>query len=95
LEVQHGCDRREEDISDALNILGCKFLGEACPDCCDAADANDDGGHDISDVLYILNFLFLGGPAPAAPGPRECGVDPTDDDELPPCGFEVCRWTGA
>ncbi len=37
------------DISDVIFVLGCQFLGTRCPDCLDAADANDDGNQDIAD----------------------------------------------
>lgn len=40
---------------------------------------NDDGSLDISDTIYLLNYLFVSGPPPAAPGPQNCGPDPTDD----------------
>ena len=67
------------DITDAVSINGCLFLGDPCARCGDAADANDDGSVDISDVVTNLSFLFLGsGPTPS-PGPHECGGDPTQD----------------
>jgi len=78
------------DISDAVGLLGCKFLGEKCPACRDAADVNDDGELDISDAIGILGFLFLGGDAPAAPGPRACGPDPSEDS-IPICDYQSCR----
>jgi len=68
------------DIADAIFSLGCQFLGSRCPVCLDAADANDDGQFDLGDAIYSLSWQFRGGPAPPAPGPFECGVDPTDDD---------------
>jgi hypothetical protein len=34
----------------------------------------------LSDAAALFNYLFLGGAAPPAPGPEECGDDPTDDD---------------
>ena len=78
------------DLSDAVAILGCKFLGEPCPTCRDAADANDDGLLDISDAIRILGFLFVGAPPPAAPGPALCGQDPSGEDPLPSCEFHSC-----
>jgi hypothetical protein len=52
------------DISDAVFILGCLFLGGECPatDC--AADANHDNSRDLSDAVFLLSHLFLGGPQP-------------------------------
>lgn len=78
------------DLSDALFTLGCKFLGEKCPTCRDAADANDDGVVDISDPVRTLGYLFLGFEPPPAPGPRACGPDPTPEDALPFCEYEAC-----
>jgi CotH protein/lamin tail-like protein/Big-like domain-containing protein/PA14 domain-containing protein len=66
------------DISDAVSILNCQFLGTNCTTCDDAADTNDDGSVDISDAVYLLSYAFLGGNAPPAPFPS-LGVDPTDD----------------
>jgi hypothetical protein len=68
------------DISDAISILNFLFLGSRAPACLDAADADDSGKLDITDPIRILNFLFLGGSAPPAPGPRDCGPDPTPDE---------------
>ena len=82
-------DDGKVDISDPLLTLGCKFLGERCPVCRDAADANDDGSVDISDAVYSLNFLFRGGAGPPPPGPLRCAQDPTDDF-LPPCASSFC-----
>lgn len=47
------------DISDAISLLGCQFLGLPCPPCDAAADANDDGQIDVSDAIFILNCLFV------------------------------------
>ncbi|MBI4600772.1 MAG: hypothetical protein HY721_02315 [Planctomycetes bacterium] len=77
------------DISDPIHILGCKFLGAACPTCSDASDANDDGLSDVSDPIFLLSFLFLGGPPPRPPGLAECGPDPTVDS-LPTCDYSSC-----
>lgn len=77
------------NITDAIAVLGCKFSGEACPSCRDAADVNDDGTDNITDPIRLLNHLFIGdGPLPL-PGPTECGVDPTPDT-LAPCTYEHC-----
>jgi len=67
------------EITDAIYLFDSLFLGGPPPACWDAADANDDGAVDLSDGVYDLNFLFLGGPAPGAPGPLECGEDPSED----------------
>lgn len=77
------------DLSDAIKILLCKFVGEPCPECRDAMDANDDGRDDVSDAITILTFLFRGGNAPPTPGPEICGLDPTPDD-LPDCEYLSC-----
>ena len=78
------------DLSDPVSILGCKFLGEPCTTCRDAADANDDGILDISDAIGLLSFQFLGGTPPMPPGPGDCGPDPTDEDLLPDCQHRSC-----
>jgi hypothetical protein len=82
-------DDAQVDLSDPIMILGCKFLGEACPTCRDAGDANDDGLFDISDAILLLNFLFRGGAPPHTPGPMHCGPDPTED-EIPACVYASC-----
>ncbi|MCZ6794118.1 MAG: hypothetical protein O7J95_10960 [Planctomycetota bacterium] len=75
------------DITDAVFTLNHLFLGGRAPDCQDAADADDNGDLDITDAVYTLSWLFLGGAAPPAPGPAECGGDPTAD-ELEICGYD-------
>ncbi|MBI4603551.1 MAG: FG-GAP repeat protein, partial [Planctomycetes bacterium] len=79
---RRGAVRGEErpDISDAIRLLGYLFLGAATPACLDAADADDSGSLELTDAVRILGYLFLGGEAPPAPGPLECGPDPTQDD---------------
>ncbi len=76
------------DISDAIVLLGCLFLGSACPGCRDAADSNDDSATDLADALYALGHIFLGSSAPPLPFPA-CGHDPTQDGldcaSYPPC----------
>jgi hypothetical protein len=80
------------DISDGVFTLNFLFLGGSAPVCFDAADTNDDGRVDLSDAAALFNYLFLGGAAPPAPGPEECGDDPTDD-ELGDCEYpeESCE----
>ena len=70
------------DISDPIFNLTFQFVGgiEKLP-CEDAADVDDSGVVDISDPIYSLTFQFVGGIAPPpAPGPTDCGPDPTADD---------------
>ena len=66
-------------MADVIATLGAVFLGTAPADCSDAADANDDGSVDLADGITCLNWLFVGGAEPSAPGPYECGSDPSDD----------------
>jgi hypothetical protein len=70
------------NLSDAVAILVRLVLGGPALPCSDAADSDDSGTLDLTDALHTLNHLFLGGPAPPAPGPDECGPDPTEADEL-------------
>ncbi len=77
------------DISDAVFSLSYLFLGGPTPTCLDAADANDDGRVDLSDAVYTLGFKFLGGPEIPAPGPNNCGKDPTTDS-LVECSYNKC-----
>jgi hypothetical protein len=78
------------DITDAIVTLGFLFLGTAAPACRDAADADDSGILDITDAIYSLGYQFLGSSAPPAPGPRDCGEDPTGD-ALPTCAYDPAR----
>lgn len=71
------------DIADAIAHLTFLFASGVSSSCHPAADANDDGNLDIADAISILDFLFSMGPAPAAPGPNDCGPDPTPST---PCG---------
>lgn len=67
------------DLTDAIDLLHCLFLGAVCPTCPDSADINDDGLMDLTDAIAQMRWLILGTTIPAAPGPDECGKDPTDD----------------
>jgi hypothetical protein len=67
------------NLTDPLFALNELFLRAPRWFCDDACDSNDDGRIDISDPIHTLSFLFLAEPAPPAPGPEECGVDPTAD----------------
>ena len=78
------------NIADPVRTLHNLFLGVGALHCLDAADSNDDGKVDISDATKTLHYLFRGGDALPAPGPAECGVDPTDDD-LGCETYEVCE----
>lgn len=77
------------DISDAVRIVMYLFLGATEPSCADTADTNDSGGVDLTDCLVILNDFFRPGTGIPAPGPFECGSDPTVDglncESYPPC----------
>ncbi|MBI4586218.1 MAG: PKD domain-containing protein [Planctomycetes bacterium] len=77
------------DISDAINTLEFLYLGTGEVLCQDSADANDDGALDISDPISTLEFLFLGADPPPEPGPFDCGADPTAEDELPECAYDL------
>lgn len=67
------------NFSDTHFITDYLFEGGPAPDCMSAADANDDGSLNITDATYIADWLFKGGPMPPAPGPFDCGRDPTED----------------
>ena len=67
------------DLADALFVMNWLFVSGDQPACFDSADVNDDGGLDISDSIFLLNYLFVNGPIPGAPGPFNCGLDPSED----------------
>jgi hypothetical protein len=76
----------DQDLSDAVSVLGYLYLGTVGPPCLSAADANDSGSLDLSDPVASLIFLFQGAAGPPLPFP-DCGVDPTPDGlpcDLPP-----------
>lgn len=76
------------DIADAVALFGCLFLGGSCPECEDAADADDNGAIGMSDGIYTLNYLFLNG-APPPPPQQGCGSDLSPDSlgcESSACG---------
>ncbi|MEM7262679.1 MAG: LamG-like jellyroll fold domain-containing protein, partial [Planctomycetota bacterium] len=72
------------DISDAAYVLGYLFTGGGNGICLDAADVDDTGRVNISDAIGILQYLFQAGAPPVAPGPDDCGIDPTVDP-MPDC----------
>ncbi len=59
------------DISDAVSVLGCLYLGGLAPPCLDAADADDNGQIEITDAVVVLAQLFEGTRTIAQPFPAE------------------------
>jgi hypothetical protein len=79
----------EMRIRDAFKLIRFLYRGREIP-CEDAADVNDDGTLNYGDVIYLFRSIFFRRrPPPPAPGPFECGVDPTPDElsceSFPPC----------
>ncbi len=68
------------NLTDVIVFLQVLFLGEGTIHCEDAADSDDNGALELTDGIKTLTALFLGGSPIPAPGMRECGVDPTEDD---------------
>lgn len=68
------------DFSDAIALLQFLLLGTFDVSCLDAGDADDSGVADFSDSIAILRFLLLGTFVIPAPGPFDCGLDPTADE---------------
>ena len=68
------------NLTDGVFLLNFLFLGGPPPPCIDAADFNDDEILNITDGVALFNWLFLGGSVPPAPGPLNCGSDPTGTD---------------
>ncbi|MCZ6793229.1 MAG: hypothetical protein O7J95_06410 [Planctomycetota bacterium] len=60
------------------------FMGGPPPACMNSADANDDDIVDQTDVNFLLAYCSTGGSPPLAPGPFQCGEDPTPG--ALPCG---------
>jgi len=77
------------ELTDAVSTLNFLFLGGPPPRCFDAADSDDNGVVELTDAVRSLGFLFLGNPPPPAPGPMECGADPTAD-ALAECDYDAC-----
>ena len=65
--------------TDAVRSLEYQFAGTFTPPCLDAVDVDDDGQITIADPLANLFFQFRGTPSIPAPGPFQCGIDPTND----------------
>jgi len=66
-------------INDAVAILNSLFGDAGTLACEDAGDVDDDGVVNLTDAIRILRWLFLDDEAPVAPGPFDCGADPTVD----------------
>ena len=67
------------DFTDALHMLKVILLGQGEHECEDTADSDDDGALSINDAITTLSFLFLGNVEIPAPGSKECGNDPSED----------------
>jgi hypothetical protein len=67
------------DFTDALHTLKVILLGQGEHECEDTADSDDDGALTINDAITTLSFLFLGNVDIPAPGSKQCGNDPTED----------------
>ena len=68
------------DLTDGIFVLEWLFSSAETPTCIDAADANDSGTVDVSDAVSVFLYLFDGAVEPPSPGPRVCGIDPTEDE---------------
>jgi hypothetical protein len=70
------------EMSDAVFTLRYLYVpGAEQPLCMDGADSDDGGVIEMSDAIFTLKYLYVpGSPLPPAPGPVECGHDPTEDD---------------
>jgi hypothetical protein len=78
------------DLTDAIATLQFLYMGYTAPTCKDAADTDDSGVLDLTDAIASLQFQFMGGTPPAAPGPTECGPDPTPGDQYTECTYTTC-----
>ena len=75
-------------ITDGVVLLNILFRGRNLPVCPDAADTDDNGLVNITDSIAVFNYLFLGSAVPPPPpGPRVCGLDPTED-ALAECNYD-------
>jgi len=77
------------DISDAVRTLIYLFVEPLALPCGDAADTDDNGTLELTDAVALLDVIFRGQPPLPAPAER-CGVDPTDDDQLPCAIYDAC-----
>jgi len=81
-DVAPPCDQDGSvTMGDGLMIIG-YYIGDTDLSCLDAADVNDDGVITMGDGLQAIGY-YIGDSAavPMAPFP-DCGVDPTDTDDL-------------
>ena len=58
--------------------------------CDDACDASDDGMLNLVDVIALLASLFGSETIPLPEPTRDCGLDPTSDDELRCSQYTSC-----
>ncbi len=79
------------NIADPVFTLNFLFADGDTPSCLDAADTDDSGRVNIADATFALNVLFGGQGEIPAPGPNECGRDPTSNDELSCESFLPCE----
>ena len=77
------------DISDAVRTLMALFVEPLALPCRDAADTDDNGRLELTDAIALLDAIFRG-QAPLPPPADRCGVDPTDDDQLPCAMYDAC-----
>ncbi len=67
-------------LVDSIELFMWAFTGGTAPRCLDAADVDDNGSvQALVDGLYLLMWAFQESESPPAPGPAECGEDPSDD----------------
>lgn len=85
-------DDGKVNLADAICTLSFLFgpADDACKigvgKCQDKADTNDDGKVNLADAITLLDVLF--GTGHDIPPPSiDCGVDPTDDDDLVDCDY--------
>lgn len=77
-------------LDDVVVTLMCLFLSSDCPECLDAADADDNGLVDIVDPLRTAFYLFGLSDPPPAPGPTECGAEETFLDDVGCVSYPAC-----
>ena len=66
------------DISDPVMLIS-HLRNIEDISCLDAADVNDNGNVNIVDLVHLLLTIMDGAPKIPAPGPMDCGPDPTKD----------------
>lgn len=70
------------DIDYLIDFL---YDSGSAPECYGAADVNDDGDIDNADIVVLAQYVYNAVNNIPAPGPTECGEDPTSD----PLGCEL------